>query len=217
MLKKRKTDKKKEEKEESLLKELCGDDAELYDVLGNKLYMNPIASMRAHGISEKDLEILIGEAEKSIKDKNYEEAAWKYRLVLDKAIFEATQNLGERGRYIKVIQDLVSKAVHAIEKAKEKVEKDGRMDYATSLERSIENYKFMSERIEDVTNVASQFYNERLVILGEKDSREARREKMEKMGREEKIEAEREEKKIEEREKDSREARRKERREKRIT
>jgi len=91
------------------------------------------------------------------------------------------------------------------------------MDYATSLERSIENYKFMSERIEDVTNVASQFYNERLVILGEKDSREARREKMEKMGREEKIEAEREEKKIEEREKDSREARRKERREKRIT
>jgi hypothetical protein len=209
MLKRRK---EKEEKEESLLEELCGDDAKLYDVLAHNLYLYPIAA-----ISKKDLEILIEEAEKSIKNRNYEEATWKHKLVVDKAIFEATQNPGERGRYIKVIQDLVSKAVHANEKAKEKVEKEGRMDYATSFERTIENYKFMSERIEDVTNVASQFYNERLVILGEKDRREVRREKMLKMGKEEKIEAEREENRIEEREKGRREARRKERREKRIT
>jgi hypothetical protein len=45
---------KKEEKQESLLKELCGDDAKLYDVLGSLLYINPIAA-----ISRTDLEILI--------------------------------------------------------------------------------------------------------------------------------------------------------------
>jgi len=210
MLKRRR--KEKEEKEESLLEELCGDDAKLYDVLAHNLYLNPIAA-----ISKKDLEILIEEAEKSIKDRDYEEATWKHKRVVDKAIFEATQNPGERGRYIKVIQDLVSKAVHANEKAKEKVEKEGRMERATSLERIIENYKFMSERIEDVTNVASQFYNERLVTLGEKDRRGVRREKMRKMGSEEKIEAAREEKRIKETEEGRREARREERREKRIT
>lgn len=171
---------KKEEKEEDLLKELCGDDAKLYDVLGRNLYMDPIAAMRAHGISEKDLEVLIEEAEKSIKDKNYEEAMGKYRLVVDKAIFEATQNPGERSRYIKVIQDLAAKTVHATEKAKEKVEKKGLTDYATSLDRRIENYKFMSERIEDVINVASHFYNERLELLGEQERREARKERREK-------------------------------------
>jgi hypothetical protein len=202
----RKEKEEKEAKEESLLKELCGDDAKLYDVLAHNLYLDPIAA-----ISKKDLEILIEEAEESIKDRNYEEATWKHKLVVDKAIFEATQNPGERSRYIKVIQDLVSEAIHANEKAKEKVEKEGRMDRATSLERRIENYKFMSKRIEDVTNVASQFYNEQLVIRGEKDRQEARREKMRKMGKEEKIEAEREEKEIEESEKGRREARRKER------
>ena len=204
----KKKEKKKEEKEEDLLKELCGDDAKLHDVLGRTLYLNPMTA-----ISKKDLEILIEEAEKSINDRNYEEAMWKYRPVLDKAIFEAIQNPGERGRYIKVIQDIASKAVHATEKAKEKVEKNGLTDYATSFERRIEDYKFMSERIEDVINVASDFYNEQLEMLGEKERREARREKMREMGREERGEAETEEKRIEGREKKRREARRKERRE----
>jgi len=203
MLKKRKTDKKKEEKEENLLKELCGDDAELYDFLGSSLYMYPTAA-----ISKKDLKILMNEAEKSIKDKNYEEVTWKYRLVVDKAIFEATQNPRERGRYIKAIQDLASKAVHAIEEAKEMVEKEGLTDYATSLGRRIENYEFMSKRIEDVIDVASYFYKERLETLGEQEKRAVRIEKMRKMGKEEKEEAEREEKRIEERETEKREERR---------
>ena len=94
---------KKEEKEEDLLKDLCGDDAKLYDFLARTLYLNPIAA-----ISPKDLEILIEEAETSFKDVNYN-AILKYRAVLDKAIFEATQNPEKRGRYIKVIQDLTSK------------------------------------------------------------------------------------------------------------
>ena len=36
-----KKNEKKEEKEESLLKELCGDDAKLYDVLSNFMYEKP--------------------------------------------------------------------------------------------------------------------------------------------------------------------------------
>jgi hypothetical protein len=101
--------KKKEEKEESLLKELCGDDAKLYDFLTNCLYVNPLTS-----ISEKGLDILTEEAEKS----------GNFRPAVDKAIFEGTQKPGERERYIKVIQNLASKTMHATEQEKEKVEKE---------------------------------------------------------------------------------------------
>jgi hypothetical protein len=204
----KKEEKEEKEKEEDLLKGLCGDDSKLYDVLGSTLYIDPIAV-----ISEKDLEILMEEAERNIKDKNYEKTMRKYRLVLDKAIFEATQNPGKRGRYTKVIQDLASKAIRATEKVKEKVEKKGLTDTAASLDRRIEKYKLMSERIEDVINVASHYYNERLVMLGEKYRRKERWEKMREMEGEEKIEAEREEARIDEREAEGREARRKERRE----
>jgi len=224
---------KTEEKEEDLLKELCGNDAKLYAVLGRTLYSNPMEA-----ISQKDLEILIKEAAKSIKDKDFEEAGQKYRQVMDKAIFEATQNPRERSRYIKVIQDLASKAVHATEKAKEKVEKKGLAGYASSIGRRIENYKFVSERIEDVIRIASHFYNERLEEMGVRERREerreegrdaereeqieekraaerreARREERKEMGRGERKEAEIEEKRIEEREEEKRKERRDARRE----
>ena len=179
-----------EEKEESLLKELCGDDAKLYDFLSYYMYENPLAA-----ISKKDLDILTEEAEKS----------GNFRPAVDKAIFEAAQNPGERERYIKVIQNLASKTIHATEQEKEKVEKEGLTDRAASLGRRIENQKFMSERAEDIINVASKFYNEKLVELGENVRREARGE--------ERREAEREESRTEELEKAGREARKKERRE----
>jgi hypothetical protein len=185
----KKKEEKKEEKEESLLKELCGDDAELYDFLSYYLYENPLAA-----ISKKDLDILTEEAEKS----------GNFRPAVDKAIFEAAQNPGERERYIKVIQNFASKIIHATEQEKEKVEKEGLTDQAASLGRRIENQKFMSERAEDIINVASKFYNEKLVELGENVRREARGE--------ERREAERKERGIEEREKAGREARKKERR-----
>ena len=185
----KKKEEKKEEKEESLLKELCGDDAKLYDFLSNYLYLNPLAA-----ISKKDLDILTEEAEKS----------GNFRPAVDKAIFEAAQNPGERERYIKVIQNLASKTIHATEQEKEKVEKEGLTDQAASLGRRIENQKFMSERAEDIINVASKFYNEKLVELGENVRREARGE--------ERREAEREERRTEELEKAGREARKKERR-----
>ena len=186
----KKKEEKKEEKEESLLKELCGDDAKLYDFLSKYMYENPLAA-----ISKKDLDILTEEAEKS----------GNFRPAVDKAIFEAAQNPGERERYIKVIQNLASKTIHATEQEKEKVEKEGLTDQAAYLVRRIENQKFMSERAEDIINVASKFYNEKLVELGENVRRKARGE--------ERKEAEREEWRTGELEKAGREARKKERRE----
>jgi hypothetical protein len=187
-----------EKKEKDWLRELCGDDAKLYDVLTWKLYLDPLAA-----ISKESLEILIEEAEKSIKDENYEKAMSKYGLVVDKALFEATQHQEERGRYIKLIQDLVTKTSQATEKAKEKVEKDGLNDRAASLVRRIENNKFMNERIEDVIKVASLYYNERLEAQGEEGRREARGEKKLGEGIGEKLEEKRDKK----REKDRREKR----------
>jgi trichohyalin len=185
----KKKEEKKEEKEENLLKELCGDDAKLYDFLNKYMYEKPLAA-----ISKKDLDILTEEAEKS----------GNFRPAVDKAIFEAAQNPAEGERYIKVIQNLASKTIHAAEQEKEKVEKEGLTDYAASLGRRIENQKFMSERTEDIINVASKFYNEKLVELGENMRREAR-------GKE-RGEAERKEERTEELEKAAREARKKERR-----
>jgi len=181
--------KKEEEKEKNLLEELCGGDAKLYDFLRNYLYETPLAA-----ISKKDLDILTEEAKKS----------GNFRPAVDKAIFAAAQNPGERERYIKVIQNLAAKTIHATEQEKEKVEKEGLTDQAASLGRRIENQKFMSERAEDIINVASKFYNEKLEELGEKVRREARGEERKK--------AEREDRRIGEREKERREARKKERR-----
>jgi hypothetical protein len=178
----------KEEKEKTLLQELCGDDAELYDFLRDYLYFNPLAA-----ISNKDLDVLTEEAEKS----------GNFRSAVDKAIFEASQNPGERESYIKAIQNLASKAIHATEQEKGKLEKEGLTDRAARLGRRTENHEFMSERVEDIIDVASRFYNEKLVELGENVRREARRE--------EKREAEREEMRTGDLEKVGREARKKER------
>ena len=62
-----------------------------YHCLNSSLYMRPLEA-----ISKKDLDILTEEAEKS----------GDFGPALDKAIFEAAQNPGEKGRYIKVIQNL---------------------------------------------------------------------------------------------------------------
>jgi len=185
----KKKEEKKEEKEESLLKELCGDDAQLYHCLSSYMYMDPLAA-----ISKKDLAILTEEGEKS----------GNFGPAMDKAIFEAAQNPGERERYIKVIQNLALKTIHATEQEKEKVEKEGLTDYVASLGRRIENQKFMSERTEDIINVTSKFYNEKLVELGENVRREARGEERRK--------AEWDETRKEELEKAGRETRKKERR-----
>src|SRR4030043_605511 len=133
----KKKEEKKEEKEESLLKELCPDDAKLYDFLSKYMYENPLAA-----ISKRDLDILTEEAEKS----------GNFRPAVDKAIFEAAQNPGERESYIKVIQNLASKTIHATEQEKEKVEKEGLTDRAASLGRRIEDNRFISQRTHEIKN-----------------------------------------------------------------
>jgi hypothetical protein len=184
-----KEEKKEEKKEKTLLQELCGGDAELYDFLRNYLYFNPLAA-----ISEKDLDILTGEAE----------ASGNFRPAVDKAIFGASQNPGERESYIKAIRDLASKAIRATEQEIGKLEKEGLTDRAARLGRRVENHEFMSERVEDIIDVASRFYSEKLVELGEDVRREARKE--------ERKEAKREEVRRGDLEKAGREARKRERR-----
>jgi hypothetical protein len=161
-------------------------------------------------ISKEDLGILIEQAEKSVKDENFEEAVWKYRLVVNKAIFEATQHQEEKDRYIKVMQDLLSKTAQATERAKEEVEKEGRTDRVVFFVKTLEDCKFVSERIEDVLEVASRFYNERLQILGEKEKGEERREATRTDRLKEDREEERQEKRDKKQEKEKTEKRREE-------
>jgi hypothetical protein len=182
--------KKKEEKQEvSLLKELCGDDVKLYEFLSSYLYVNPLTA-----ISEKSLDFLTEEGEKSCD----------YRPAVDKAIFECAQKPDEKEYYISVIQNCASKTIQAISQEKERVEKEGLVDQTAFLGRRIENQKFINERAKDIINVASKFYNERLMELGENARREARSK--------ERTQAEMQEIKTEQMEEVGREARSKERR-----
>lgn len=152
---------KKTEKEEDLLKKLCGNDEKLYGLLSKSLYLHPRVS-----IPKTDLKILVEEAEKGVGVKDYREAMAKYRRALDKAIFEAAQNPRETSRHAKVIRDLALKNVEVIAKAKEKGEKTGFR--SPSLEGRIRYYKSLSTRSEDVIRIASLFYNE---ILEESDAK----------------------------------------------
>jgi hypothetical protein len=222
---------KKEEKHEDLLKALCGNDAELYQLLGRYLYVNPtVAAFKS------DLGILTENAEKCTNEENYREAMEKYQVALGKAIFDATQNPAEKDRYVKVIKDLALKASNVAELLKKKLVKEGLVGYASSLEGRIKDYRFMNERIEDVTKTASLFYGERLEELKAGEMQEARkkeryeatreeereekterematkrREERGRLGRGERREVEREDKRKEHIEKEKREARRKER------
>lgn len=148
-----------EERQESLLEELCEADKPLYAVLSSYLYHTPLAA-----ISKKDLDVLIEEAEKS----------GDFRQAIDKAIFEGSQNPGERERYIEVIRNLASRAMHVAEQAKDEREKEGLAERAASLGRRIEDYRFMSERTGDILIVASEYYTERLVESDENVKRGAR-------------------------------------------
>ncbi|MFC2095655.1 hypothetical protein ACFLSW_04375 [Candidatus Bipolaricaulota bacterium] len=190
-----------EERQKNLLEELCGADRPLYDLLSSYLYHSPLAA-----ISRKDLDVLVEEAEES----------GDFRQAIDKAIFEGTQNPGERERHIEVIKNLASRAMHVAEQAKHEREKEGLAERAASLGRKIEDYRFMSEKTGDILSVASEYYTERLVesdenlrreerqadkrqsesverAIGEREEHErgARRKESRKLGREERREAKR--------------------------
>ena len=77
-------------------------------------------------------------------------------------------------------------------------------DRTDFFKRRIENRKFLSERAEDILNVASKFYTERLADLAERARRAERKS--------ERVNAEKEEQRIEARERAGQEARKKEER-----
>jgi hypothetical protein len=159
---------KKKEKEEDFLKDQCGDDSELYAFLCHTLYVDPAAA-----ISRSDLTVLIEEAEKNITDEDYGHALRSYQRAVNKAIFAATQNPGERSRYIKVIQKLAPRIIEVIEKVKEKAEDEGLVERARYLGEEIKNYEFLTERIGDVIKISSLYYNERLEKLRETEGQAA--------------------------------------------
>jgi hypothetical protein len=219
-------------KEENLLQELCGTDVKLHEVLSNMLFEDPMMA-----IPERDLESLIQEAENNFKDNKYEMAQKYYTMAIDKAFLEAAQNSQEKDRYSKIIQDLASKIVQVIEKTKITAKKEGLTSKVGLLDRKIEQFNFVDERIKDVMTVTSDYYREKLILLDEKDRRKKRQEERQRaktdgrrieeelqemrenrkkerqqMGSKERQEAEREEKLIEKQEMEQREARRKKRR-----
>ena len=178
-----------EERQQTLLEELCGADRPLYAVLSTYLYQKPLAA-----ISKKDLDVLIEEAEEG----------GDFRPAIDKAIFEGTQNPGERERYLEVIRNLASRAIRVAEPARDEREKQGLTERASSLGRKIEDYRVMSERTGDILTVASEYYSERLLESEESVRRGARQDA--------RRQSESEERAIGEREEGKRAARRRERR-----
>jgi hypothetical protein len=172
----------------SLLEQLCGADEPLYAVLSSYLYYRP-----QDAVSKKDVSVLIEEAERG----------GDFRLAIDKAIFEGTQNPEERDRYIELVQDLASRAARAAEDAKAAQEQAGLADRAASLGKKIENYRFMAERAGDILAVATDYYSERLLESGESVRRVARQDESRRLANEER--------EIEKQEKADRAARRRER------
>jgi hypothetical protein len=155
----RKDKEEKAEKQQSLLERLCKADEELYAFLSKCLYDNPLAAL-----PETDLDSLISQA-KSSED---------FRKAIDKAIFEASQNPAEKEEYIKKIKDLANLAIQATQKEKEEMEHQRHTDLATSLAKRIENHQLISARTEDIIEIASKYYKERLLQLEEEEMLEER-------------------------------------------
>jgi hypothetical protein len=181
----RKGNEEKNERQTSLLQELCGTDTELYGCLSMHLYETPLRA-----ISKTDLDALTAEAEDS----------GGLRLALDRAIFEGAQKPTEREKYVGIVRDLASKAVRAMEQERETALKEGLADLAASLGKAIERQQALGRRAEDILSVASKFYAEKTLERGEDDRRETRRK--------DRKEAEREDRKILKAEEAEREARR---------
>jgi hypothetical protein len=148
-----------EVKEPTLLQTLCGDEPELFNFASGYLCVNPMTA-----ISAKSLEALMEEAAKN----------GDYRPALDKAIFEAAQHPEQTGSYMTVIQDIATKTIAATEKEKAEVEKQGLAARAAFLQKRIEAQKLIQNRAADILKIATRYYQERLLELGE-DAKRAER------------------------------------------
>ena len=148
-----------EVKEANLLQTLCGNESELYNFASGHLCVNPMTA-----ISAKSLEVLMDEAAKT----------GDYRPALDKAVFEAAQHPEQTASYMTVVRDIATKTITTTEKEKTEVEKQGLTDRAAFLQKRIESQKLIQNRTADILNIATRYYQERLLELGE-DAKRAER------------------------------------------
>lgn len=190
--------KKPEETPQNMLKELCGSDSALYEYLSRNLYETPLTA-----ISSKEIVEL---AREGVQNGNFAPA-------VDKAVFESAQNPGETQKYIAVVQDLAAKAIAAAEKEKAEKQSQASEGQLASLDRRIEQYRFLSERVKDVLDVSAEFYAEKLVELEEGVERKERARKKSRAANKEQILAKRALSGRKERKKELRKMGRKERRE----
>ncbi len=190
--------KKPNETPRNYLKELCGSDSALYEYLSRNLYETPMTA-----ISSKDIVELTREG---VQNGNFAPA-------VDKAVFENAQNPGEAPKYIAIIQDLAAQAIAAAEQ--EKAGQDGQAaeGQVALLDRRIEQYRFLSDRVKDILGVSATFYAEKLVELEESVDRKERALKKSRAANEEQILAKRALSGRKERKQELRQMGRKERRE----
>ena len=183
------TQEKREESTGNLLEELCGADVELYTFLSRNLYESPLSA-----ISKKDLKALIAEAEQS----------GSFGQAMDKVVFANSQNPEERERYAGILRDLAGKAIASAERKKDEVAKQGSPDRVVALNKRIEEWQFMIQRAEDILDVGSTFYNEKLLEREQDEDRKERKRR--------RLRAENEEQAIKKREEHNRSARKRARR-----
>ena len=129
------------------LKEMCADE-EMYYAASRSLYLEPDKQL-----PETPIESLISDAEGMLKKGENKKAFWKFRLVFDKAVFEATRHKDERGHYAAVAEESISKALATVERLKAEDQFSGLEDVAKSME-------ILRRRLGEFIDVASHYYPE---------------------------------------------------------
>jgi len=126
---------------------MCADE-EMYYAASRSLYLEPDKQL-----PDLPIENLISDAEGTLKEGENKKAFWKFRLVFDKAVFEATRHKDERGRYSNMAEESISKALAAAERLRAEGQIRG-------LEDLIKAMEILSRRLDEYIDVASHYYLE---------------------------------------------------------
>jgi len=148
-----------EMKETNLLQTLCAGEPELYNLTSTYLCVNPMTA-----ISKKSLDELMEEGSKN----------GDYRPALDKAFFEVAQHPDDTAKLLNIVRDIAVKTIEVTEKEISIIEQQGLADRAVFLQKRIDAQKLIQNRAEDIMELASRYYQERLLELGEDAKREER-------------------------------------------
>ena len=142
----------RQEKEISLLQQWCQGDSKLYDWVSKTLYLEPVG-----GIFDQSIDVLTAEGI----------ASGDFRPAIDKALFESSQKPAEKEKYVKIIRDLVSRAIVETERELKTGEHDS--EHTDFLKKRIENRKYLGEKVEAILDVATKFYKERLEDMARRE------------------------------------------------